>query len=55
MGAEAVAELKAWPARARSATEKTYTYKVREREVTGENYTESLSRSRDPEARGAAL
>ncbi len=48
MGVEAVAELKRWPARARSATEKTYSYKVRERQVTGENYTESLSRSPIP-------
>jgi isobutyryl-CoA mutase len=48
MGAEAVAELKGWPARARSATEKTYSYKVREREVSGENYTESLARSAIP-------
>ncbi len=48
MGAEAVAELKGWPARARSATDKTYSYKVRERQVTGENYTESLSRSAIP-------
>ncbi|HEY1492464.1 MAG TPA: methylmalonyl-CoA mutase family protein, partial [Steroidobacteraceae bacterium] len=48
MGAEAVAELKRWPGRVRSATEKTYSYKVRERQVTGENYTESLSRSAIP-------
>jgi methylmalonyl-CoA mutase len=48
MGAEAVAELKGWPARARSATDKTYSYKVRERQVTGENYTESLARSAIP-------
>ena len=44
VGAEAVAELKAWPARARAATAPTYSYKVRDREVSGENYTESLSR-----------
>jgi methylmalonyl-CoA mutase len=48
MGAEVLAELKSWPARARSATEKTYTYKVRDRAVTGENYTESLARSAIP-------
>src|SRR5579871_4218422 len=48
MGAEALAELKSWPARARSATDKTYTYKVRDRAVTGENYTESLARSAIP-------
>ena len=48
IGAEGVGELKAWPARVRSATDATYSYKVRERMVTGENYTESLSRSAVP-------
>ncbi len=48
MGAEAVGELKAWPARVRSATAETYSYKVRERVVTGENYTESLAHQRVP-------
>ncbi|HYC08668.1 MAG TPA: methylmalonyl-CoA mutase family protein [Steroidobacteraceae bacterium] len=48
MGAEAVAELKAWPERMRSASDETYSYKVRERLVKGENYTESLSRSSIP-------
>jgi isobutyryl-CoA mutase len=48
IGAEGVGELKAWPERARSATDATYSYKVRERLVKGENYTESLSRSPIP-------
>jgi len=48
VGSEALAQLKAWPARREAATEPTYTYTVRDREVTGENYTESLSRSRIP-------
>ena len=48
MGAEAVGELKAWPARVRSATDETYSYKVRDKLVTGENYTESLSHQRIP-------
>jgi methylmalonyl-CoA mutase len=48
VGAEGVSELKAWPARARAATAETYSYKVRDRELTGENYTESLSRQRVP-------
>ncbi len=48
IGAEGVGELAAWPARVRSATATTYSYKVRERMVTGENYTESLSRSAVP-------
>jgi methylmalonyl-CoA mutase len=48
VGAEAVKDLKAWPARARAATAATYSYKVREREVKGENYTETLSHQRVP-------
>lgn len=48
MGADAVGELKAWPARVRSATDETYSYKVRDRVVTGENYTESLAHQRVP-------
>jgi methylmalonyl-CoA mutase len=48
IGAEGVGELKAWPARVRSATDATYSYKVRDRMVTGENYTESLARSAVP-------
>jgi isobutyryl-CoA mutase len=48
VGTAAVGELKAWPARARAATDASYSYKVRDRDVTGENYTESLSRSRLP-------
>ncbi|HUA88034.1 MAG TPA: methylmalonyl-CoA mutase family protein, partial [Steroidobacteraceae bacterium] len=48
LDAEVLAQLKAWPARRRAATEPTYSYKVRERVVQGENYTESLSRSMIP-------
>ena len=48
IGAEGARELRAWPARARAATEATYSYKVRDREVTGENYTETLSHQRVP-------
>ena len=48
IGAEAVAELKAWPERMRGATHETYQYKVRDRLVTGDNYTESLSHLRLP-------
>ena len=44
IGTEALAELKGWPARARAATEASYSYQVRGRAVTGENYTESLAR-----------
>jgi isobutyryl-CoA mutase len=48
VGAEAVAELKAWPARVRTASDASYAYQVRERVVKGDNYSESLSRSAIP-------
>ncbi|HUO19803.1 MAG TPA: cobalamin-dependent protein, partial [Steroidobacteraceae bacterium] len=48
IGAEGLGELRAWPERVRSATDATYSYRVRERTVKGENYTESLSRSPIP-------
>jgi isobutyryl-CoA mutase len=44
IGAAGVGELRAWPARVRAATEESYSFKVRDRDVKGENYTESLSR-----------
>ncbi|HVS75431.1 MAG TPA: methylmalonyl-CoA mutase family protein [Steroidobacteraceae bacterium] len=48
VGAGGIRDLKAWPARARAATDEAYSYKVRDREVTGENYTETLSHQRVP-------
>jgi methylmalonyl-CoA mutase len=48
VGAEGVGELKAWPARVTALTDETYSYPVRGKEVTGENYTETLSRNRVP-------
>ncbi|HEY3786207.1 MAG TPA: methylmalonyl-CoA mutase family protein [Steroidobacteraceae bacterium] len=48
IGAEGIRELKAWPERVRAATEPTYSYKVRDRLVSGDNYTESLSHQRIP-------
>jgi methylmalonyl-CoA mutase len=48
IGTEGVGELKAWPARAAAATAKEYSYKVRDRVVVGENYTESLARQPIP-------
>jgi len=48
MGSEAIGELKHWPARVAAATADTYSYKVRDRVITGENYTESLSQQRVP-------
>jgi len=44
VGASGLAELAAWPARVTAATALNYTYPVRGRDVTGENYSESLSR-----------
>jgi len=48
VGADAIGELKAWPARSKAVTDETYSYPVRDRQVTGENYTETLSRNRVP-------
>ncbi|MGH8289448.1 MAG: methylmalonyl-CoA mutase family protein [Steroidobacteraceae bacterium] len=48
IGPEGIGELKAWPARARAATDETYTYRVRDRDLKGENYTETLSHQRIP-------
>ncbi len=48
IGTEGIGELKHWPARVAAATADTYSYKVRDRNVTGENYTESLSHQRLP-------
>ena len=48
IGTEGVGELKAWPARANAATADKYSYKVREKIVEGENYTETLSRQKVP-------
>ena len=48
IGPEGVAALKAWPARVASVTQERYAYSVRGREVSGENYSETLSHSRIP-------
>jgi len=48
VGAESLAELAAWPQRARAASAPTYSYRVRGREVKGENYTESLAHLKVP-------
>jgi len=44
VGAAGLGLLRAWPARRAGVEAERYTYKVRGREVAGENYTESLSR-----------
>jgi methylmalonyl-CoA mutase len=43
VGAEGIALLKDWPARRAAAQAGEYSYRVRDREVRGPNYTESLS------------
>ncbi len=48
VGAEAIALLKEWPARRAAAAADEYCYRVRDREVRGPNYTESLSHLRLP-------
>lgn len=48
VGAEGLGELRAWPARVTSITDPEYVYKVRGREVRGENYSETLSHNRIP-------
>jgi len=48
VGAPGIGELKAWPARTRAVSDETYAYSVRGKAVTGENYTETLSRNRVP-------
>ncbi len=46
--ADTLAQLRAWPARQKAVTDPQYTYEVRGRAVSGENYTESLSHQRIP-------
>ena len=48
VGAEGISLLKGWPAREAGATAPEYCYKVRGREVTGDNYAETLSHQRVP-------
>jgi methylmalonyl-CoA mutase len=48
VGTEGVEILKRWPARAQAATDEQYRYQVRGREITGENYSETLSHQKIP-------
>ena len=48
MGADAIGELKAWPKRVKAVTQEKYSYQVRQRDVTGDNYTTSLSGNKIP-------
>jgi methylmalonyl-CoA mutase len=44
VGTESLGLLRAWPARRAAVEAEEYSYRVRDRELKGENYTESLSR-----------
>jgi isobutyryl-CoA mutase len=48
LGAEAIGLLRGWAAQLDGITAKTYSYTVRDREVTGENYRQSLSQQLIP-------
>jgi isobutyryl-CoA mutase len=45
IGPDALGELRAWPGRVAAVTNEKYSYKVRDKLVTGDNYTETLSRN----------
>ena len=54
IGAEGVGELKRWPQRVQEVTQEQYSYKVRDRSVTGDNYThvaDAATRSRSSRRR----
>ncbi len=48
LSAESLRLLKDWPARKEAVQRETYSYTVRGREITGENYRETLSHQRIP-------
>jgi isobutyryl-CoA mutase len=48
IGPDACALLKAWPEDAKAVTQEKFSYKVRNKLVTGDNYTETLSRQLIP-------
>ncbi|MBT8072141.1 MAG: methylmalonyl-CoA mutase, partial [Xanthomonadales bacterium] len=48
LSSEAIELLKAWPARKEGIRTEQYSYEVRGREITGDNYRESLSRLQIP-------
>ncbi|HEX2493335.1 MAG TPA: methylmalonyl-CoA mutase family protein [Steroidobacter sp.] len=48
LGTAAVEELKRWPQRLREIIQAQYSYKVRERMVSGENYSETLTGTKIP-------
>jgi methylmalonyl-CoA mutase len=48
MSADACGALKSWPARVKSVTDEKFSYKVRDKIITGDNYTETLSKQLVP-------
>ncbi|HWJ06304.1 MAG TPA: methylmalonyl-CoA mutase family protein [Steroidobacteraceae bacterium] len=48
IGAEGLALLRAWPAQSKSATDEQYVYRVRGKEIRGDNYVETLSHNKVP-------
>jgi methylmalonyl-CoA mutase len=48
IGADGIALLRQWPALAKSATDDEYSYRVRGKEIRGENYLPTLSHNRVP-------
>ncbi len=48
LGPEGLGLLKSWPARAAAASADQYQFQVRGKQLTGENYTETMSRNRVP-------
>jgi methylmalonyl-CoA mutase len=48
IGVDGLGELKAWPKRVAGVSGEHYSYKVRGKDVTGDNYTETLSGSQVP-------
>jgi methylmalonyl-CoA mutase len=48
LGSDCIGQLKRWPQRAKEISQAQYVFSVRNRQVTGENYTETLSGNRIP-------
>jgi methylmalonyl-CoA mutase len=48
IGAEGLALLRGWPAQSKSATDDQYVYKVRGKDIRGDNYVATLSHNRVP-------
>ncbi|HMN46506.1 MAG TPA: methylmalonyl-CoA mutase family protein [Povalibacter sp.] len=55
IGQEGIAELKRWPQRVRGVSDAQYSYKVRDKNVVGENYTTSLSGNAMPKIAAPAF